>query len=219
MGLIDDIGRMQAGGSNETEIRNSLRQRGISDPEIDGAMSQVMIKGEVDRNYGLPSEQGYQAPMPGQPYFPAQGMDTQVASQSYDGMEPSLMTQEQQYQEGEFPQEGGDVSGAGFGSQFSYQPYQEAMSSDVISEIAEQVVAEKLSMLNEKIEQVINFGNVADAKLKNFEERIDRIEKIFDKLQLSILQRVAEYVDNVRDLKTELQETQKSFKAIVSKRE
>ncbi len=224
MGIIEDVGRMQEEGRNDSEIRNSLRARGISDQEIDGVMSQVLIKGVVNQNYEMP-DQGYGlTPVPGrgmagQSYEPGQGIDSQVAGQSYEGMEPSLMEQgydmgaEQQGQ-----QSASDIYGAGYGGQYGYQPYQEAISSDVITEVAEQVVVDKLSALNSKIEQAIELGNVSDARLKNFEERIERIEKIFDKLQLSILQRVAEYVDDVKILKTELQETQKSFKSIVSKK-
>lgn len=99
-----------------------------------------------------------------------------------------------------------------------YQPYQEAMSSDMITEIAEQVVTEKLAIMQDRLEKAVNFRTVADARISNVNERLKRIEKIIDRLQLSLLQKVGEYMTNVQDLKQELEETQKSFKAATSGR-
>jgi len=95
-----------------------------------------------------------------------------------------------------------------------YQPYQEAMSSDVITEISEQVVAEKLSAMQDKLEKALDFRTVAEARITSLNERLRRIEGILDRLQLSILQKVGDYVNDVRDIKQELLETQQSFKAI-----
>ena len=53
-----------------------------------------------------------------------------------------------------------------------------------------------------------------EAKLVHLDERLQRIEKIIDRLQLSIIQKVGEYMINVSDLKKELIETQKSFKTV-----
>ena len=43
------------------------------------------------------------------------------------------------------------------------------------------------------------------------------MEKIIDRLQLSILQKVGDYLTNVEDIKKELAETQKSFKSMLLK--
>ena len=99
-----------------------------------------------------------------------------------------------------------------------YQPYQEAMSSDMITEISEQIVSEKLSVLQDKLEGAINFRTVAESRIASISERLKRIEKIIDRLQLSLLQKVGEYVTDVKDLKQEVEETQKSFKALASKK-
>lgn len=96
-----------------------------------------------------------------------------------------------------------------------YQPYQEAVSSDIITEVAEQVVSEKLAYLQDRLERALDFRTVADAKISSIDERLIRIEKIMDRLQLSLLQRVGEYISDVGDIKKELIETQKSFKALL----
>ena len=136
-----------------------------------------------------------------------------------DEMQPSMLAPQQETQEvgeqyaGEYPsyQQQQDYYGQG-GQQ--YQPYQEALSSDVITEIAEQVVSEKLSFLGDKLEKAIDFKTTAETKISNLGERLVRIEQILDKLQIALLHRVGEYVQDVADMKKEIVETQKSFKAI-----
>jgi hypothetical protein len=219
MGLIDDIGRMQGEGRSDVDIKAALRQRGASDSEIEGAMSQVMIKGAVNRDPGYPP-QDYQAPQPGENYYSMQPQESQFSSPGYEGMQPSVMSPQEEYisspAAAETAYQSPDPSYGAYSSYPQYQSYQESMSSDVITEIAEQVVTDKLSLMQDKVEEVADFRSVAEAKLKNVEERLERIESILDKLQLAILQRVSEYVDDVKGMRKELQETQKSFKAMAS---
>ena len=103
------------------------------------------------------------------------------------------------------------------GSQYSYAPQASAESSDVISEIAEQIVSEKTSLMKNEIDKIKDFRTTTEAKIEGLAERLQRIEKTIDRLQLSILQKVGDYVSNVESLKTELVETQKSFKALHGK--
>ncbi|MBI2451651.1 hypothetical protein HYV50_01070 [Candidatus Pacearchaeota archaeon] len=156
----------------------------------------------------------------------------------YEGMQPSMVEQEQggermtqEYAEGgqqdyggydQYAQsgmQGGEYGGYGQtrGYQQQYQPYQEAMSSDVISEIAEQVVSEKLSLMHDKLEKALDFRTTAEAKMSDVEDRLKRIEKIIERVEIAVLQKVGEYVNDVKDIKTELEETQKSFGALVGK--
>jgi len=91
------------------------------------------------------------------------------------------------------------------------------MSSDVITEISEQVVSERLAALQDRLERVLDMRTVLEARISNINERLKRIEKVIDTLQLSLLQKVGEYVNDVRDIRTEMQETQKSFSALTNK--
>jgi hypothetical protein len=162
---------------------------------------------------------------------PAMQQD-QYGSGDYAGMQPSMMTPGGgDYAGGAgFNQGGGDYAGGGAeeyvpgpgggaesGGDYAYdqyQPYQEAMSTEVISEIAEQIVNEKLSYLKDRLEGVLDIRTVVDARMTNLNERLRRIEKIMDQLQLSVLQKVGEYVNDVKDLKKEMEETQKTFSAV-----
>jgi hypothetical protein len=210
MGTIEEINKLQEDGVSDEKIRDSLKRRGVSPNEIENAFSQSQIKNAVAQD-NFPSnypsqEQGsaeYSAPAPG-----------------YAGMEPSMLVQpgnEQQVYSQEGQEYSPNYSGAdSYSGYSSYQPYQETISSDIVTEISEQVVNDKLSVLHDKMEKALDFRNVAEAKINAIDERLKRIEKILDRLQLSILQKVGEYVTDVKDIKKELEENRKSFKAVQS---
>lgn len=151
-----------------------------------------------------------------------QGSTNEYSSQSpqgYEGMQPSMMGAQQQQATQEYGGNQGYSSAYGYPEYQQYQSYQDTMSSDIISEISEQVVSEKLAGLNDKFEKAADFRTTAEAKIEALDERLKRIEKIIDKLQISILQRVSDYVTDVKDIKKEIQETQKSFKSVNRARE
>ncbi len=144
-----------------------------------------------------------------------QAQEQQGAYSAPGGMSPGLPGappgQEQGYEDEAYPETHGEGA---YDSYPNYQPYQDAMGSDVISEIAEQVVSERVSGMQDKLERVIDIRTVLEARMGNLNERLRRLEKIIDTLQLSILQKVGEYVTDVKDLKKEHAETQKSFKVL-----
>ncbi|MBU0907444.1 MAG: hypothetical protein KKE05_04795 [Nanoarchaeota archaeon] len=135
----------------------------------------------------------------------------------YAGMQPSLMTQGAP-QGGESEQEyvGGPGVQDPYGSEAysMYQPYQEAMGSDMITEISEQIVDEKLSVLHDKIEKILDMRTIVEANMINLNDRLKRMEKIIDQVQVSLLKKFGEYLTDVQDVKKELEETQKSFVSI-----
>ena len=234
MSNVDEVRAMQVDGKSEGEIKNSLSKKGMSDSEIEDIMSQAEIKGAVSGEDGggkygalgedYPQTEGSYKPGRAIRDEPEKGsMEYPPQGEEYNGMQPSMLQQEQQPVEeysavsvsgypgvaGGYAQEGG----YGYGGE-TYQPYQESMSSDVITEISEQVVSEKLSLLRDSLEKTMSFKNSAESKMDSLDERLKRIERVLEKLELAILQRVGEYVNDVKDVKKEMQETQKSFKAM-----
>ncbi len=150
------------------------------------------------------------------------------SQEGYEGMQPSLLQPQdpdqtappvpapEQYPEQQYSQQ--DYSQ--YGEQYpQYQQYQPAgLSSDTITEIAEQVVAEKLSSIRKDLERVIDMKSSFEAKMEYLDERLRRIEKIIDRLEISILQKVGEYITNIDDIKKEMIETQKSIKSLAHHR-
>ncbi len=207
MGIIEEVKKMYDEGKTEEEIKNSLRQRGLSEAEASTSMSQAKIKEAVSGNVDDIS-----APIPYQSNSVVENNDlypsimqpqeqSQEAEQYYD-----TNYQEQHQQNSQSPQ---------YESQ--YQPYQSSVSPETISEIAEQIASEKFSSLSTKIEKLIGSKTTSESRIQNIQERLERIEKIIDRLQLSIIQKIGDYMNDVSDLKKELVETQKSFKALHKK--
>ena len=220
MALLNDITRMQSEGKTEQEIISTLRQQGISAREIIDALSQSKIK-EAVSGTPEPSQQGLQqeALMPSQPGTdvipPAQPQDLQSMqmSQEYTPAQPAPMEQATQY----YPQQSAQPQQEA-SQEYQQQQYpaaQGGISPDTITEISEQVVSEKLSPLRKDMEKIIDFRTNVDSRLEYMDERLKKIEKIIDRLNLSIMQKVGDYMSNIDDIKKELIETQKSFKALV----
>lgn len=145
--------------------------------------------------------------------------DQNQAQEEYEGMQPSLLQPQAQDQSTPpipAPEQYSQQDYSQYNEQYpQYQQYSpQSLSSDTITEIAEQVVAEKLSSIRKDLEKVIDMKNTFEAKMEYIDERLKRIEKIIDRLEISILQKVGEYITNIEDIKKEMIETQKSIKAL-----
>lgn len=197
MGTIEEIQRMQEQGVSEQDIEKSLVSQGISEAEAREALTQSKIKEAVMNPAMDVSSESNQQEM--QPSILGRESSTSTSQQSVSQSAYNNNNQEQR-QEYQYP---------------AYEPYTGNISSDVVNEIAEQIIVEKLSPLKDKIERALDFKNIIDTKVEYIDERLKRIERTIDRLQLSVLQKIGDYLTNVDDIKHELQETQKSFKSLI----
>ncbi len=228
MAAIDDVRQLKGQGKTDQEIIAELQKRGIQEREIVNAISQSQIKEavmapnsvqeelpEMPMPAGAAAQETYesQPPLPQDSFGSSQNSGSEEGE--YYGMQPSMINQPVEQPTQEFVTEGYPGEGVyGAENYPQYQPYQEAMSSDMITEISEQVVSERLAPLQDRIEKILDLRNVMESRMTGLNERLVRIEKIIDRLQVSILQKVGDYLTNVKDMKSELEETQKSFAAI-----
>ena len=217
MALLNDIKRMQGEGKTEQEIIAAMKQQGVSPREITEALTQSKIKeavaGEEVPQQSMQMQQEALMPMPGTDTIPPQAQaqemqPSQTMAQEFAPAQPAPMEPSMQYQypSAQQPQ----------AAYPEYQQYPQAggISPDTITEISEQVVSEKLSPLRKDIEKVLDLKTTVEAKMEYLDDRLKRIEKIIDRLNLSIMQKVGDYMANIDDIKKEIIETQKSFKAI-----
>ncbi len=225
MGIIEEIARMQKEGLSDENIYSAFKSRGVSSEEISEAISGAHIKSEVSsfdkqQNQNM-AEQSQQRKEPEtmQPSIlnqessiinPTTPADQPQQSAAYDTYAQS---QQQSYDPQYSPQQYDSSQ-----QQYSAPQYSPSLSSDTISEISEQTAEEKIAPLRNAIEKSIDLKNTLSTRLDYLDERLKRIERILDRLQLSILQKVGDYVTNVEDMKKELSETQKSFKSLASKK-
>lgn len=220
MSALEDINTMRQAGKTDIEIQNELQAKGVSSQEALNLIAQSRIREAVTGT-------SQQQEQPEQQVFNEQNLRDSIKmgkdnnpnrpASMEEGMEQSMLSQPEQAPPS--PQEPmtQEYYAPGDNSQQYYQPYQQASAStESISEIAEQIVAEHFTKLSSKLHDGEKIQAIAEAKLSIIDERLKRIEKIIDKLQLSILQKVGEYVTNVEDIKREVIETQKTFKAVLN---
>lgn len=208
MGILEDVQGMQQSGVDESAIITKLQEQGLSYRDISEAIAQSKIKAAVDGQYNN---------------TPYENKPTTFEGQN-PGLQPSIMQNPQSQENGQeyFPAydqnapapSQGQNPGQGYDypqQQQGYDYTSSAISSDTITEISEQIIAEKLSDVRRKMEKIISSKTELDAKTESIEERLKRIEKIIDTLQTSVLRKVGDYVTNVEDIKKELIETQKTM--------
>ncbi len=209
MAIVEEVKRMQLQGASEEQIIQSMRDRGVDYKDIADALAQSRIKAAVEQPDADPSE----------PYSNSGGQDAPT------GMEASMMSTRQepdlapptpgaggynpQLPQGYAVQQPQDYAQTQQYAEGYTQPY--AQSSDLTTEIAEQVVAERLGELRKHLEKISDMKSTVESRIEYIDERLKRIEKTIDVLQSSVLRKVGDYVTNVGDIKRELIETQKTF--------
>lgn len=197
MTLLEDVKRMQQQGYADDQIIQTMRDQGIAYKEIADALAQSRIKSAVEQPNEYP-----EAPQP------TEG-DQYTAPPS--GMERSIMNQQQEQLPAPTPIQGDYQSQA----QEYAAPASYGTSPDLVSEIAEQVAAEKFSGIRKQLDKIADMKLTVESKIEYLDERIKKIEKIIDTLQTSVLRKVGDYMNNVQDIKNELIETQKTFGKMV----
>lgn len=217
MGLIEEVTKMQQEGMSSQDISIALQNQGVDKRKISEILSQSTIKGAVTKEDGPAtiSEYSRDNDMEQSVMSPAYSAPIHEEGEEVTHQEAKPDTNYVDYNQFSSQQNQGY-------SEPRMQPYQgeysqgdSFQSSDNISEIAEQVFDEKISTLSKKVEFVLDSKNEFEAKLESISARLQKVEKIIDRLQLSVLQKVGEYMTNVEDIKRDLSETQKSFKYIL----
>lgn len=180
MGALEQVTQLKNQGMDEDEIVSNLQQQGVSPQEITDAINQAKIKGAVsDSNAGMQES----APSPN--VNEEGGYVPQTQEIGANAYQQEAAPQEY-YEEGAY-----DQSTAG-------------MNSDMIIEIANQVFSEKSKKIQDKIEEINEFKTLTQVKVDNMEERLKRIEKIIDNLQIKILEEVGSYSNELKKTQKEV---------------
>tara|TARA_Y100000310_G_C20687335_1_gene819933 strand:- start:359 stop:1114 length:756 start_codon:yes stop_codon:yes gene_type:complete len=237
MTILEEVKKMKEQGMPENEIIQTLQESGLKYKEISEALAQSNIRAAVE-------EPSSETPLQENPpeTLPETNIETETAIPNQNipeqskneipGMQKSVLETSSQENPGQISQptptnnviqgetvpETEYVPQTPIEGQYEYPAYEQSsqgVSSDIIAEISEQVVSEKLSEIREHLEKVIDFKMTIESKTESIDERLKRLEKIIDTLQSSVLRKVGDYVTNVDDIKKELIETQKTFSRLV----
>jgi len=95
--------------------------------------------------------------------------------------------------------------------QQSPQEYVQGMSSETVSEIADQIISEKLSDVTKAISKVTSSKEAVDKRLALLEEKTSKVESIIEELRSAIIRKIGEYGQNLEDIKGEMGMMQDTF--------
>lgn len=210
MGTLETVMNMKQQGISEDQIIQSLKSQGISPKEISDALTQSQIKyavGQGESNDDMhPSMMGRSLSEAGVPQNnPPQQEEIYQPQASYSPQQSTQYYPQEQTQEEYYPQQG------------NYEnSYSESGVENMI-EISEQVFYEKMRPLQKQIEELIELKSLIKTKIENLEERLRRMEKVFDQMQISIIEKVGNYGKGLETLKKELEMVEDSFSKVVDK--
>lgn len=200
MAVLETVLELQKRGYDNSAIVDVLKEKGISPKEIMNALSQANVKSAVDSEKDeIKQMNDAQSPM--QPSMMEQEAPAQI---------PVPQTQPEQPQEQYiYP------TTAAYPEQYPQytqpQPAYQGYETETISELAEQIVIEKLSDTNKKLSSLAEFRRIAEAKIEDIGQRLRKIESTIESLQMSILGKIGSYGKNLDDIKTEMQAMQDTF--------
>jgi hypothetical protein len=202
MGVLDQVMQLKNQGMGDQDIVNNLQQQGIAPKEITDAINQASIKNAVSgpdaatagQNYApSPNDAAPQAAAPAggaeQGYYSPQTQEMGAAPQAGYAQQAAPT---EYYEEGAYQQPGG------------YAEPASGMDSDTMIEIANQVFAEKIKKTEKQLEEVAELKTIAQVKVKGIDERLKRMEKMIDTLQIQILEKVGSYSKDLQSTKKEV---------------
>ena len=220
--ILDQVTQMKAHGAQDSEIIQHLQNQGIPPRDIQDALGQASIKSAVGGSQVSGMQQSImdspqedysqqESYVPQEDYSqnyaaaPAPSYDSQMNQQAYAPQMPPQNNYQEYIQD--TPQEYYSQDPAG---------YEYAQPSDTgnLVEIAEQVFTEKVRKIQKQLDKLNEFRTLSEVRLSNVEERLKRIEEMFDRLQLSILDKVGSFGKNVSNIQKEMDMMQDSFSKV-----
>ncbi len=216
MGLIDQVSQMKQQGKSDEEIINTMQQQGNSPAQIKNALDQSSVKNAISseqENTGFGDDLNAPAPVQNQQDNynpqPQEAYNPQPQQQSYSPQPQEQYDQgdygyDQGYDQGDY---GYDQGGYGGG-------YQAGGGSDFMMDIAEQVFSENIKDLQSNVEKLQQMSDLTKNKIDNMEQRLKRMEKMFDTLQIKILEKVGSYGEDLRATRKEMQMMEDSFSKV-----
>jgi hypothetical protein len=102
-------------------------------------------------------------------------------------------------------------------NQYSPNENSQNIDMDNIIEMVNQIFLEKIKKFQEERESLLEDLNSLKSRVGFIDERLKRIENFIEKLQLSILERIGDYGQDLNNIKKEIGLMQDSFSKFVSK--
>ncbi len=209
MSILEQVMQMKEKGIPENEILGTLQEKGVAPKAIQDALSQAQIKQAVSEKED--SENGPPVPKPPvpSPYVPK---TKEISEEEIYVPKPQETPKQESYPQypPEQPQQ--------FYQQENYGSYPEIEedNTNTLIEISEQVFSEKIQKIQKQVENFNEFKALAQIKIESSEKRLQRMENMIDKLQISILEKIGSYGENLGNIKKEMSMMQDSFTKMIN---
>jgi len=225
-------------GESDSDIKEELRKERIPPKRIQEIINQAKVKGAVSKeednmannNYDQQqrNSSGQQMSSPPQPEQNQQNPSEQDNQQYYQPQpaQPSSgqqysqqpqMPQQETYQQQYYPQEQGNYD---YQENYDYSGYDQGggyggnygdVNSDLVIEIADQVFTDKIAKFEKQLNETTKKAELNESKLDDVNQRLKKIEKLIDELQVKILEKVGSYGNTMNNIKKEMSMMQDSF--------
>ena len=194
MTALDRLLQLQQQGLSEQQMANALQQEGFSMKEINDSMNQARIKSAVsqepEQNNGTYQENVPTAPQDGTYPTPQNTISGEYSQENY----PAPQEATQQYQNYAPQQEAG-----------GYYQNPEVTNTETMTDIVEQVMAEKTNEIMKKIESLDQIKNSLQREVGELKERLKRIEANMDTIQKAIIGRIGEFGESTKMVQRDLE--------------
>lgn len=220
MAALEQVMQLKEQGYSEQDIVNYLKDQGIDQKEIYDALAQSNIKSELNResayNQGMfPTTPGNQI---GDGDYPA---GSQPIPQQEYSMQPSMMTpkespQQMQPMPAEYQEQYPNYQDSQQGYQQNYYPEYQSSDVETITEIAEQLIEEKNEKIQKQISTLLAFKEETSAEIERINQRLEKIESNFNNLQTSIIRKIGEYGEDIKNIGKEMHANQESFSKLIN---
>ena len=187
-----------------------------SDAELTPPPSYSKIPAAAQSNFGSMTREVSDTETAGTGEYVPQPLPNQQPG-AFQPQQPGSLQQEYSPQ----PDYGGYDSygqaGAGYAGDYAPGSVGGISDTDTMIEIAEQVFSEKIKTLHKQIEDFGEFKALAETRIQNLSERMNRSETTIDRLQAAILEKVGSYGRGLDSVKKEMSMMQDSFSKMVGK--
>lgn len=194
----DEVIDMQQRGEDDADVISYLTKKGYTADQISEAMNLARIKTEVSEKKRTGNVTGLTPSILGR----EEGEEAPAPEEGYEEQAQAPAPQQQEY--------------ASYEEQPQQQEYAPRVDTETIEEIAEEIVNEKWEEVKEKIEEVIEWKDYTEKRLKSFEDRIKRTELSLDNLQVALIGKIQAYGDDIKNLGKEMQSLEGAFSKVLS---
>jgi hypothetical protein len=209
---VKEVVALARQGYNDETIIRKLREQGFTPRQINDAFNQVKIKAAATSERMEPSIMTPSA-SPAAPATPA------PPAGETEEMAPPAPSPSQGYGGEEYGAE--ETMDTGMGEEYAYPQYvqyptyEARPSTEVIEEIAEEIINEKWRDFKMKAGDFGMLTKHFEQKLKSLSARMRKIENYMDKIQGSVVMRVRSYESQLKSLRAEIYALETAFSKIL----